>query len=336
MDKVAVVLLNYNGVEILPKFLPSVVQWSTPYPIYLADNGSDDLSLDYVKKHYPQIHIIAFSENFGFCGGYNRALQKIESEYYILLNTDVEVGEQWIDPMLDVLEKNPDTASVQPKILSWKNRTHFEYAGAAGGCLDILAYPFCRGRIFDTLESDDGQYDKEAEIFWSSGACMMIRSTAFHEAGGFDEHFFAHMEEIDLCWSLHKMGMRVRYCPKSVVWHLGAGTLATTNPKKVFLNFRNGMLLLIKHFPISQLLWKLPLRWVLDWLALFRFLAMGQRANAASIVKAHIDIIQNASRWLKIRRAKKTYTCRDHGLYNRMIIVDYFLFKKFTYSELTH
>jgi GT2 family glycosyltransferase len=336
MDKVAVVLLNYNGVEILPKFLPSVVQWSAPYKIYLADNGSEDLSLEYVKKYFPQINVIALSENFGFCGGYNRALQTIESEYYILLNTDVEVSEGWIDPLLNIMEEDANTASVQPKILSWKNKNRFEYAGAAGGCLDILAYPFCRGRIFNTLEADEGQYNVETEIFWSSGACMMVRSSAFHKAGGFDEYFFAHMEEIDLCWTLKRMGMCIRYCPTSVVWHLGAGTLPTTNPKKVFLNFRNGMLLLIKHFPLAQLLWKLPLRWLLDWLALFRFLAIGELANAQSIIKAHIDIIQNIGKWNNYRNGVKKYTKQVKGIYQRIIIIEYFLLKKLKYSDLLH
>ncbi|MCC5928548.1 MAG: glycosyltransferase family 2 protein [Cyclobacteriaceae bacterium] len=336
MEKVAIVLLNYNGAEILPKFLPSVVQWSVPYKIYLADNGSDDLSLDYVKKNFPAINIIALSENFGFCGGYNRALKTIESEYYILLNTDVEVAEGWVTPLLNLIERDANTAAVQPKILSWKNKNHFEYAGAAGGCLDLLAYPFCRGRIFDTLEADEGQYNEEAEIFWSSGACMMIRASAFFKAGGFDEYFFAHMEEIDLCWTLKSMGMSVRYCPNSLVWHLGAGTLATTNPKKIFLNFRNGMLLLIKHFPFAQLFWKLPLRWALDWLALFRFLAMGQALNAGAILKAHIDIIQNIGKWFKYRHEVKSHTIQVPGLYRRLIVLDYFVYKKLKYSDLRH
>ena len=267
MNKVAIAILNYNGKNLLEQFLPSVIKYSNGYPIYIIDNASTDDSIEFIKRQYPAIETILLSENYGYSGGYNQGLLKINATYFILLNSDIEVTENWIGPIISLLEDNDQIAACQPKILSFLEKDKFEYAGAAGGFIDTLGYPFCRGRIFDKVETDLGQYDDTREIFWATGACLFMRSSAFQESGGFDEDFFAHMEEIDLCWRLQHLGYKIFYNHQSTVYHLGGGTLKKSNPFKTYLNFRNSLYTLYKNASFISLFWKLPLRWILDLLA---------------------------------------------------------------------
>lgn len=286
--RTAVVILNYNGKHLLPQFLPSVVRHSGQAQIVVADNGSTDGSLDWIKQHLPSVICIALDKNYGFCGGYNRALAQVEADCFVLLNSDVEVTADWLEPLVAALRHDALVAAVQPKILSYHHRNHFEYAGAGGGYLDMLGYPFCRGRVFDTIEDDRGQYNNALPVFWASGACMAVRASAFAQLSGFDEGFFAHMEEIDLCWRWQRAGYKIMYQGASTVYHLGGGSLAMHSPLKTYLNFRNGLALLLKNLPGAQLWWKLPLRMLLDWLAALKFLAQRQPALGKAVLRAHL------------------------------------------------
>ena len=286
MDTLAIVILNYNGEHYLRQFLPHFIEHSESHPIYVADNASTDDSLLVLENEFPSIRRIVLDQNYGFTEGYNKALKQIESEYYLIVNSDIEVTPAWTAPLLSFLESNPIHVACQPKIKSYHQKTHFEYAGAAGGHIDCLGYPFCRGRIFDQLEEDKGQYDSIENIFWSTGACMMIRSKIFHELGGFDPDFFAHMEEIDLCWRAHHKGYLIAAVPQSTVYHVGGGTLSSINPRKTYLNFRNGLSLLVKNLPLSEY-WKLPVRILLDWIAALKFLLEGNLNHSLAVFKAH-------------------------------------------------
>jgi len=261
MDLVSIVILNYNGRKHLQTFLPSVVKFSQDYPIIVADNNSNDESIQFLRDRYPNIRIIQFEENHGFCKGYNLAIAQVKSEFCILLNSDVEVTANWIEPMLKMMESDPSIAACQPKILAYSSRNQFEYAGAGGGFIDFLGYPFCRGRLFNSLEEDERQYNDITPVFWASGACFFTRTEIFLESGGFDEDFFAHMEEIDLCWRMQLKGFGVWYCGESTVYHLGGGTLPKTSPKKTYLNFRNSLLVLIKNHRTGVLLYSLIIVW---------------------------------------------------------------------------
>ncbi len=283
MSSTAVVILNYNGEKLLRQFLPSVIQHSAGALIIVADNGSTDNSIAVITNEFPGVRLIRLEKNYGFCGGYNRALKMVQADNYVLLNSDVEVTPGWLTTLEGVLASGERIGAVQPKILSYTNRDHFEYAGAAGGFIDRLGYPFCRGRVFDKLETDQHQYDDTRPVFWTSGACMMIRAELFHKFGGLDEDFFAHMEEIDLCWKMQRAGYQVYYCGKSTVYHLGAGTLGYGKPAKTYLNFRNGLVMITKHFTTRELLIKLPVRLGLDWIAAVVFLP----ANFAAVFRAH-------------------------------------------------
>lgn len=326
MTRVAVVILNYNGEKLLPQFLPSVIRHSGDAEVIVADNGSTDDSLR-VLTLFPQVTVLPLPGNFGFCGGYNRALRRVTADYYVLLNSDVEVTENWLTPMKALLDNHPRIASVQPKILSYRQRHLFEYAGAGGGFLDALGYPFCRGRLFDHVEEDKGQYDDERPVFWTSGACMMVRAEKFHQHGGFDEDFFAHMEEIDLCWKLNRSENELFYCGKSHVYHLGAGTLGYQHPHKTYLNFRNGLSLIFKHLDTFELIYKLPLRIALDWVAALIFLMKGQGRNFVSVLRAHASFAGQMRRLMgkrrKIRRQYPSYP-RDN-MHRGLIVVDYYL-----------
>lgn len=326
MTKTAVVILNFNGEKLLPEFLPSVIQHSLGADIYVADNASTDNSILWLKANCPSVRIIALEKNFGFCGGYNRALSQVEAEYYLLLNSDVEVTAGWLQPLEQILDTNQNVAAVQPKILSYRDRKLFEYAGAAGGYIDSLGYPFCRGRIFEHVEEDHHQYDDEREIFWATGACFMIRSKVYQSFNGLDEDFFAHMEEIDLCWKIHRTGQKIFYTGKSTVFHLGAGTLGYDNPRKVYLNFRNGLALLFKHLNSGELIYKLPGRMALDWVAAGAFLIKGKVKNALSVLKAHADFIKtfrrNRDKRTEIRREFPSYS--KDTVYQGLILVDYY------------
>lgn len=330
MTRTAVAILNYNGAKLLPQFLPSVVKHSGTAEVVVIDNASTDDSLSVLANQFPTVRVISLDQNYGFCGGYNRGLAKIEADYFMLLNSDVEVTVRWLDPLVSILESKPDVAAVQPKILSWNEKNKFEYAGAAGGFIDSLGYPFCRGRIFDHIENDSGQYNDERQIFWATGACFLIRSNVYRQFGGLDEDFFAHMEEIDLCWKINRSNQKVFYCGTSTVYHLGAGTLGYGNPKKVFLNFRNGLSLISKHLPSGELFYKIPLRMILDWIAALTFLVKGNGKSFASVFRAHWDFVQRLTKLRLKRKELKAKYGFYHGpmIYPGLIISDYYLKRK--------
>jgi GT2 family glycosyltransferase len=288
MTSVSIVILNWNGKHYLQRFLPALLKY-TGYPdaeVVVADNGSTDGSAELLEKSFPGVRLIRFDQNYGFTGGYNRALEQLDASCYLLLNSDIEVTEGWLEPLMKEMEED-QVAACTPKILDFNHRTRFEYAGAAGGYIDRYGYAFCRGRIFDRLEEDHGQFDDPADIFWGSGACLLVRADLFREAGGLDENFFAHMEEIDLCWRFHRMGFRVRYVPASKVYHVGGGTLERGNPRKTFLNFRNNLLLLHKNLSGGKRRRVLFTRKILDGISALRFLMQGAFSDFLAILKAH-------------------------------------------------
>ena len=268
------------------RFLPSVIANSGDAEIVVADNGSTDDSLTMLASEFPSVRRVAFSENHGFAEGYNRAIDAVEAEYVVLLNSDVEVSEAWLDTLVGFMESHSDVAACQPKLLSYSQRDSFEYAGAAGGFLDKYGYPFCRGRIFDSVERDEGQYDAVSDIFWATGACLMIRRDDYIRAGGLDKRFFAHNEEIDLCWRIHLLGRRIVCVPQSKVWHVGGGTLPQGNPRKTFLNFRNNLLMLYKNLPERQLRSVMRMRLLLDYVALLQYVAKGAFGDARAVWRA--------------------------------------------------
>lgn len=325
MNELSIALLNYNGKAHLEKYLPSVIQFSADFPIIVIDNGSDDDSVAFLSTHYPQIELIRFETNHGFCGGYNLALELIKSRYVVLLNTDVEVTEDWVRPVLTYLQENPTVKAAQPKILSLEQRSHFEYAGGAGGFLDTMGYPFCRGRIFETMEEDKGQYEDITKISWASGSCLFIDRQAYLELGGLDEHFFAHMEEIDLCWRMWNAGYEIAVVPASKVYHLGGGTLHKSSPKKTYLNFRNGLSLLLKNEKGRQLLWKLPLRLLLDWSAILKFSIQSGPQHGLAIVRAHLGFFRQFRSNLK-RRPVKFNSKRPY--FHGLLALNYFILNK--------
>jgi GT2 family glycosyltransferase len=289
LKKIAVVILNWNGVKLLEQFLPSVIQFSPEATIYVADNASTDESVAFIKTNFPTVKIIQNKTNQGFAGGYNEALQYINAEIYALVNSDIEVTENWLKPILETFETEPKTAIIQPKILDFKRKEYFEYAGAGGGFIDQFGYPFCRGRIFDTLEKDNGQYNDKTEIFWASGACFFIRSTVYKELKGFDQDFFAHQEEIDLCWRAINKGHIIKYNSESTVYHVGGATLQQANPQKTYLNFRNSLLMLTKNLPQKQLFKVLVIRMLLDGIAGIKFTLEGRFVHCWAIIRAHFS-----------------------------------------------
>lgn len=287
--KTAIVILNYNGINWLEKFLPTVIMHSSIAEIFVIDNASTDESVQFLKLNFPSISIIINKENYGFAGGYNIGLQSIDAEIFCLLNSDVEVTENWIEPVLNLFKTDKNIAAIQPKILSFSDKNQFEFAGAAGGMIDNLGYPFCRGRIFEDVEKDGGQYNDEVEIMWASGCSLFIRSADFWAEDGFDVRFFAHQEEIDLCWRLRNAGKKIFYTHKSTIYHVGGGTLNKTNPRKTFLNIRNNLTMLVKNLPITTLLWVLPLRMILDGFAAI-FLAKKEGfSHFTAVLKAHFS-----------------------------------------------
>ena len=325
MKELAVIILNWNGRKLLEQFLPVASRYSITEDadLIVADNGSTDDSVEWVKAHHPEVKLLSFSENYGFAEGYNKAIKQTQYKYTILLNSDVEVTEDWTRPLLDFMRRNSDVGALQPKIRSWKERTKFEYAGAAGGYLDKLGYPYCRGRLFDSIEEDHGQYDgKVVDICWASGAALMVRTDIYLKVGGLDARFFAHMEEIDLCCRIHGAGYRVVAVPDAMVFHVGGASLAQGNPKKTYLNFRNNLLLLHKNMPIKEGRKKLFIRRLYDTLAWGMFMLKFDFKNANAVLKAHNDF----------RKMKKYYT--EHPDKNvlaslpgaeRNIIIDYYL-----------
>lgn len=337
MDKIAIVILNWNGEKLLNKFLPSVIKHSSlsKTTIYVIDNASTDQSVELLNRKFPEVKLILLDENFGYAGGYNKGLEQIEAEYYVLLNSDVEVTANWLKPMSDFLDDNEDVAAIQPKILSYNNKTMFEYAGAAGGFIDSLGYPFCRGRIFNTLESDNGQYNTIVDIFWASGACFMIRSSDFKSVGGFDASFFAHMEEIDLCWRLKKTSKHIMFISKSTIYHLGGATLDTESPQKIYLNFRNNLIMLFKNLSEEELVHKLRLRLRYNKLTQLKYYLTGKTAKAKAIGKAHQDFFQMKENY-KSYREETFNPCMSSlvGVYQGNIIKDYYLSKKKQFGDL--
>jgi len=323
-SKIAVVILNWNGQKYLEQFLPSVIQNSGNARIVVADNASTDNSVEFVKTNYPQIEIVINSENGGFAKGYNDAFKKIDAEYYMLLNSDIEVTPNWLTPILEQM-KDPQVAGCQPKVKSYNNKNAFEHAGASGGYLDRNYFPFCRGRIFLSVEQDEGQYDGTTEVFWASGACLLIRSELFHKAGGFDETFFAHMEEIDLCWRLKKMNYKFMVCPQSVVYHIGGGTLPYTSPQKVYLNFRNSIMMIIKNHD-GMWIPKIFSRLCIDSFAAARFIMIGEFKQFFAVFRAHMFMYRNMSTLLKKRKEIKAMstTFNATGLYSGNILGAYF------------
>lgn len=331
---VAIVILNYNGRNFLKQFLPSVLASSfTNKRIIVADNASTDDSVEIVKQ-FEGVITLVLDKNYGFAEGYNQALKKIEADYYILLNSDVEVTKQWIEPVIELMEADKTIAACQPKILSWREKEYFEYAGAAGGWMDTLGYPFSRGRVFDDHEKDKGQYDINAEIFWATGAAMFIRSAIFHKVGGFDGYFFAHMEEIDLCWRIQLEGYKIMCCPASVVYHVGGGTLPKGNNKKVFLNFRNNIIMLCKNLPLHEKLLKIPLRFCLDILFAFKSLFSGYKASFVAVIKAYFVVIQWSFSSSHKKKSNKKSMKFLTGVYQGSIVWEYFVRKKKCFSEI--
>lgn len=328
--KVAVVILNWNGKQLLEQFLPSVVQYSKEATVYVADNASTDDSVAFIKDQFPEVSIVVNPTNTGYAGGYNNALQHIEADVYALVNSDIEVTENWLQPIIKAFQNEPTTAIIQPKILDYKNKDYFEYAGAAGGFIDQYGYPFCRGRIFNTLEKDLGQYDTNQEIFWASGACFFIRSNVYKELKGFDTSFFAHQEEIDLCWRAINKGHTIKYLFESKVFHVGGATLQQGNPKKTELNFRNSLLMLTKNLPKKVLFRVLFIRMVLDGIAGIKFLLEGQPKHLVAVLKAHFSFYQRFA----INFNKRGTYQESKYYYTKSIVLSYFIKKIHFFNEL--
>jgi len=321
LKKIAVVILNWNGAKLLEQFLPSVTEYSGEAKVYVADNASTDNSIAVIREKFPLVTIIQNKGNYGFAQGYNTALQQVEEEYYALVNSDIEVTENWLSPILSIFDSEPNIGIIQPKILDYKNKAYFEYAGAAGGFIDQFGYPYCRGRIFDNVEKDNGQYDDERDIFWASGACFFIRKGIYRELNGFDGDFFAHQEEIDLCWRAFNLGYKAKYTSKSIVYHVGGATLNESNPKKTFLNFRNSLLMLAKNLPENKLFPILLARLVLDGLAGSQFFFKGKFSHCWAIVKSHFAFYILINKTLKKRKAPQ----RSNYYRSKSIVYRYFL-----------
>ena len=330
--KLAVLILNWNGKDLLERFLPSICKYNSDFAnIIVVDNASSDDSVTFLNTEYPEIETIELDKNYGFAEGYNKAMEMVNYPYVVLLNTDVRVTENWLVEPLDFLEKNGDYAACQPKILDEKEPTKFEYAGASGGYIDRFGYPFCRGRIFDDLEVDAGQYDSVKDVFWASGAALFVRRELYLEVGGLDASFFAHQEEIDLCWRLLNMNYKIACIPQSTVFHLGGASLDKMNPKKTFLNFRNNLVMLLKNLPV----YALPIifiRMVLDGVAGVKFISEGKFSHCWAIVKAHFSFYSRIPSVLLNR--KKTIKISNSLMYSKSILVEYFIKKNKTYSSL--
>ncbi|OFX43088.1 MAG: glycosyl transferase family 2 [Bacteroidetes bacterium GWA2_30_7] len=340
MYKLAVVILNWNGVKYLKEFIPFLVKYSSinDVGLFVADNGSTDESVNELKVNHPEINLILLEQNFGFAEGYNKALEKIDSEYFVLLNSDVEVTENWIEPLLKLMDSDKNIAACMPKIMDYYKRDYFEYAGAAGGFIDKYGYPFCRGRIFNEIEKDNGQYNNLESIFWASGACLFIRKEIYFKAGGLDNNFFAHMEEIDLCWRIKNMGYKIMFCPESRIYHVGGGTLAMNHPRKTYLNFRNNLYLLYKNLENKNFFSLMFFRFTLDGIAGLKFLFGFEFSNFLAVIKAHFSFYANVSKF-KIKRKKNinelfiNYTYPERKNYS--IVYQFFVKNHKNYSELS-
>lgn len=335
MPRTSIIILNWNGLSLLKKFLPSVTADATcsDAVIIVADNGSDDGSLAYINENYPQVQVIAFDRNYGFTLGYNMAMERLDTEYAVLLNSDVEVRAGWLPPLIAMLDADASIAACMPKILSYNRPTHFEYAGAAGGFIDALGYPFCRGRILDNIEADNGQYDEPRMVFWASGACMLVRTEVYKRLGGLDECFFAHMEEIDLCWRMHSAGYSVWCNPYSVVYHVGGGTLPNDNPRKLYYNYRNNLLMLYKNLPALHFRLMAMLRFGMDALSALLFLLKGKPSFCMAVARAyaHFFRMRSGRRLMSAMRHDA-----KHGVCGGSIVVSYFLLRRKAFTQLNY
>ncbi|MDR1743318.1 MAG: glycosyltransferase family 2 protein [Dysgonamonadaceae bacterium] len=338
MKKIAVVILNWNGRDLLEKFLPAVLRHtlSENCDVVIADNASSDGSVEFLSSACPEIPLIVFDKNYGFADGYNKTLQQVDSEYVVLLNSDVETTENWLQILVSYLENHPDTAAVQPKIRSYSRKQYFEYAGAAGGFIDHYGYPFCRGRILESLEEDKGQYNAEIPVFWATGACLCIRRKDFLEAGGLDARFFAHMEEIDLCWRLNARGRKIACVPSSVVYHVGGASLSKEDPRKTYLNFRNNLLMLYKNVSKEDLPKVFLVRYILDALAFAHLFVQGNFKNAKSVFDAHRDFLKMCSSYKQTRKENlsKTTVKNIPGVLQESILWNYYFKGKKTYRSI--
>jgi GT2 family glycosyltransferase len=331
--KTAVVILNWNGKKFLENFLPGI---NTSLPadaaLIIADNASTDDSVEFLKQNYPQVRIIINSENGGFAKGYNDALSRIEAQYFVLLNSDIEVRGKWIEPVISLFETNTEIAAIQPKILSYHEPEKFEYAGASGGFIDTFGYPFCRGRIFQHLENDNNQYNDNTEVFWATGACLFIRSDIYKKVGGLDNDFFAHMEEIDLCWRIKNLGYKIMVCPESEVFHVGGGTLPKKSWKKTYLNMRNNNIMLLKNLPKRYLIPIFFSRFILDWVAAFKFLFDGGWMDFGAVIRAQFSFIKSIPKTIQKRHQykRRPVSC----VYKGNIVLEYFLLRRTTFEKL--
>lgn len=334
--KIAVAILNWNGAELLNRFLPNVLKHSQDLAtVYVIDNASTDESLELLEKKFPEVKVIELPTNYGYAGGYNRGLEPIPEKYAVLLNSDVEVTEGWLTPLLQRFEENPELAALQPKIKDLNNRDYFEYAGAAGGFVDVLSYPFCRGRLFDTLEKDEGQYDSYREVFWASGACLMVDQDKYAKAGKLDESLFAHMEEIDLCWRMQMRGFKVACEPASTVYHLGGGTLNKLSPRKTYLNFRNSLIIMFLNLPQGEAMRKILQRMILDGVAGIQFMLKGKFSHLWAILRAHFYFYGHFNDLMRKKVGHKVLPLKDiQGVYGRSVVRDYFLGGKKKFSQL--
>ncbi|MBN2638621.1 MAG: glycosyltransferase family 2 protein [Bacteroidales bacterium] len=305
MKKTAVVILNYNGAHFLKKFLPNVLEKSPEAEVIIADNASTDNSVELMQSEFPSVRLLQLESNTGYAGGYNIALKQIDAEYYVLLNSDIEVTDNWLEPLIRIMNEEPDLAACQPKILAFDDKNRFEYAGASGGFIDQYGYPFCRGRIMEHTETDEKQYNDSSEVFWATGACLMVKGKVFHQLDGFDADFFAHMEEIDFCWRAKNEGHKIKVVPKSVVYHVGGGTLPKSSPQKTYLNFRNNFMLLYKNLPKKQLGKVIAARLFLDGIAGIKFLLDGHIKDMIAVIRAHFYFYRHLSRLRKKRKKLK-------------------------------
>lgn len=334
----AIVILNWNGEKYLQQFLPVLLEKTTvsDAEIIVADNASTDNSLEVLKAHFPTIRTIVLDKNYGFAGGYNKALEQIVADYYVLLNSDVEVTDGWLEPLVNYMNDNNKVAACQPKIRSYYNKTHFEHAGAAGGFIDHFGFPFCRGRVFGVVEEDNGQYDTLSDVFWATGACLMVRSEVFRKVGGLDDDFFAHMEEIDLCWRLNSRGYRVVCIPESTVYHIGGGTLHVEHPHKTYLNFRNNLLMLYKNLPNNLLRKTMFMRYFFDYSAAIQLFITGKPRNAASVFAARRDFKRMRPDFVQKRKENILYSVsrEQNNILKKSIVLDYYLRGKKTFQDI--
>jgi len=333
----AVVILSYNGTKWHELFLPQIVADAhTGYEVIVADNASTDDTLQYVNTNFPSVKTLRIDINHGFANGYYEALKQIKAKYYILLSADFEVTAGWFPPLHAAMERDPMLAACQPKIRYWRDRECFEYAGAGGGFMDTYGYLFCRGRIFFDIEKDLGQYNDNIEVFWASGGCIMVRADLYHRVGGLDKDFYAHMEEVDLCWRLKNAGYKIGYIGNSLVYHVGGSVISYGSPQKLYYNFRNNLVLLIKNEKRSRLLWLFPLRFILDGVAGLRLLLTGNARQTFTIVRAHFHVYRHLGKWFRIRHENKKMITRrnEEGIYSRSIVWDYFLLRKKKFPQL--